>query len=112
MSATRLEFVIEGSKGDQYLATFEKQGDILHAFCTCQAGVNGLYCKHRFGLMDGSAAHLLSGNPEDVERLKKLMEGTELEAAYTRMMEATKAHEATKKALDKAKKDLARVMYR
>jgi uncharacterized Zn finger protein len=112
MVATRLEFVIEGSQGDHYLATFEKEGETLHAFCTCQAGENGLYCKHRFGLMDGSAARLLSGNAGDVERLKGLMRGTELEAAYNRVKAATKAHDDAKKALDKAKKDLARAMYR
>lgn len=112
MAETRLEFVIEGSKGDHYLVTFEKQGGSLHAFCSCPAGENGLYCKHRFGLMDGSTARLLSGNPEDVERLKELMQGTELEAAYRRVTEATNAHEATKTALDKAKKDLVKAMYR
>jgi uncharacterized Zn finger protein len=112
MTATRLEFVIEGSQGDQYQVTFEKQGETLHAFCTCQAGENGIYCKHRFGLMDGSTAHLLSGNTADVERLKAMMEGTPLEAACLRVTEATQAHEATKKALAKAKKDLARAMYR
>lgn len=112
MTATRLEFVIEGSRGDQYQVTFEKEGETLHAFCTCQAGENGLYCKHRFGLMDGSPARLLSDNAGDVERLKAMMAGTELEAAYSRVKEATKAHEATTKALGKAKKDLARAMYR
>lgn len=112
MATTRLEFVIEGSQGDQYQVTFEKEGDALHAFCTCPAGENGIYCKHRFGLMDGSPARLLSGNAGDVERLKAMMGGTGLEAAYNRVKEATKAHEATKKALDKAKKDLARAMYR
>lgn len=112
MAPTRLEFVIEGSQGDHYHVTFEKEGDTLHAFCTCPAGENGLYCKHRFGLMDGSLARLLSSNAGDVEHLQAMMEGTELEAAYNRVKEATKAHEATKKALGKAKKDLARAMYR
>lgn len=112
MAVTRLEFVIEGSKGDQYQVIFEKQGETLHAFCACPAGENGLYCKHRFGLMDGSPARLSSDNPEDVERLKELMQGTELEAAYNRVKDATKAHEATKRALDKAKKELAKAMYR
>jgi uncharacterized Zn finger protein len=112
MATTRLEFVIEGSKGDQYQVSFTKEGDTLHALCTCQAGENGLSCKHRFGLLDGSAASLLSGNAGDVERLKALMQGTELEAAYIRVKEATKVYDDAKKALDRAKKDLIKAMYR
>jgi len=112
MKPNRLEFVIEGSRGDQYLVAFEKQGETLHAFCTCQAGENGMYCKHRFGLMEGSTARLISDNAGDVAELQALMAGTELEAAYNRVKEATRAHEATKKSLSQAKKELAKAMYR
>ncbi len=38
-----LEFLIEGSQGDQYTVTFEVNGSKAKAFCTCQAGVNGQY---------------------------------------------------------------------
>lgn len=100
----RLEFVVEGSKGDHYLATFEREGTNLNAFCTCQAGENGLYCKHRFALMDGDVSSLISGNVNDVERLKTMIQGTDIESAYTRVQDATKAFDAAKKELGTAKK--------
>ena len=34
----RLEFLIEGSQGDEYLVVFEVTGGNANAFCNCQAG--------------------------------------------------------------------------
>ncbi len=72
----RVEFLVEGSQGDQYAVTFEVDGSNANAFCTCPAGSNGQYCKHRFGIMNGEVSRLLSGNTADVVRLKTLMRGT------------------------------------
>jgi hypothetical protein len=52
----RLAFSIKGSQGDEYAVVFEVSGNNANAFCTCQAGVSGQYCKHRwllsgFGVM-------------------------------------------------------------
>jgi hypothetical protein len=44
--------------------------------------------------------------------LQTMMQGTDVEAAYKRMIDATKAYDTAKAELDKAKKALARAMYR
>lgn len=108
----RIEFLIEGSRGDEYLVTFHIDGGKVTAFCTCQAGENGQYCKHRFAIMNGDISDLLSENNYDVSQLQELMKGSELEAAYRRVIEAETVYKAAKNELDAAKKVLARVMYR
>lgn len=108
----RLEFLVEGSQGDEYSITFEVNGSNANAFCNCQAGSNGLYCKHRFAIMDGDVSRLLSANAADVVRLKTLMKGSDLEEAYNRVLIAEAAYATAKRNLDAAKKTLAKVMYR
>lgn len=108
----RMEFLIEGSRGDEYSVTFHIDGTKVTAFCTCQAGENGQYCKHRFGIIGGDITNLLSGNDHDVSRLEELMRGSELETAYKRVLEAEAVYQAAKKELDAAKKALAKVMHR
>jgi uncharacterized Zn finger protein len=107
----RVEFTVEGSQGDQYAVVFEVTGSKARAFCTCQAGVSGQYCKHRFSIMDGEVSRLSSGNTADVVRLKNLMQGTDLGASYARMLQAEAACADAKKELDAAKKACARTMY-
>jgi hypothetical protein len=107
-----LEFIIEGSQGDEHRVVFEKNGAELHAFCSCLAGDNGIYCKHRFALMDGSVDALLSENETDLMTLQAWMTGTKLEAAYQRVTKAVKALKRAKDECNAAKKVLAQVMYR
>jgi len=108
----RVEFLVEGSQGDRYALAFEVNGTHANAFCTCQAGANGLFCKHRVGVMDGEVSYLLSGNTADIVRLKDLLSGTDLETAYNRFLEAEATWTVAKKELDVAKKGLAKAMYR
>ncbi len=108
----RLEFTVEGSQGDAYHVLFERDGSNLNVFCDCKAGLNGLYCKHRFALMDGDVSRLLSDNATDVSRLPKLIAGTDVEAAIADYREAEAAHERANKALKSAKKKLAKAMHR
>jgi uncharacterized Zn finger protein len=107
-----VKFTVAGSQGDQYAVVFEVTGGTAKAFCTCQAGTNGQYCKHRFSIMDGDVSRLSSGNTADVVRLKDLMQGTDLAAAYVRVLQAEADCAAAKKELDAAKKACARIMYR
>ncbi|MCB9990664.1 MAG: SWIM zinc finger family protein [Rhodospirillales bacterium] len=108
----RLEFIVEGSKGDEYEVSFEREGNNLDVFCTCAAGENGLYCKHRFALMDGDVGALLSENENDVAALKELMKGTDVEAAYNDVMSLQAQYDEIHTRLKAAKKILAKAMYR
>lgn len=106
----RLEFLVEGSQGDEYRVTFEREGDNLNLFCSCPAGENGTYCKHRFALMDGEVDDLLSDNEKDVAGLKEFMKGTEVEAIYKEVIETQTLYDKIGERLKKAKKELAKAM--
>ena len=107
----RVNFLVEGSQGDEYNVTFEFVGSIARAFCTCQAGTNGNFCKHRAALLDGDITRLRSTNTEDITRLSSLVQGTNLEAAYMQVVIATKTYDEAKKVLDVAKKRLTKIAY-
>lgn len=110
----KLEFVMLGSKGDQYKVVFKKQGYSLRAFCSCKAGRYGRYCRHRTEIMDGDITNLLSYNTEDVERLYDLLAGTHLESAYRKMLEEQNRYKegcATLEQLRSLKNELSVAMY-
>lgn len=48
-------FLVQGSAEEPYKVTFKKNGSNLSAYCTCPAGENCQFCKHRFRMA-------LSGN--------------------------------------------------
>ena len=74
-----VEFVIEGSTGNEYLVEFFDQGDRwLGATCSCYAGAEERYCRHRIDLLLGKTDDLISDNPEDAELLLQAMAGTKL----------------------------------
>ncbi len=108
----RLDFLVIGSQGDPYRVTFERSGENLNAFCTCPAGSNGQYCKHRFALINGEFSSVQSANVADLQKLKILIKGTDLEFAYQELVRAENLHAEAKKALDAAKKKMAKAMFR
>jgi hypothetical protein len=110
----KLEFIMRGSKGDNYRVVFQKQGLDIRAFCTCKAGRYGTYCRHRTELMDGDITNLLSSNTEDVERLYDLLAGTNLETIYQKIVEDQNRYEkiaSLKNNVKSLKKDLSSLMY-
>ena len=107
----KLKFSVTGSKGDLYTVIFERSNNNLNAFCDCQAGQNGMYCKHRFSLMDGEVKNIASDNIHDLEKLKKLLENTDVLEAYNAVNSAQKEADKAKLILQKTKKALAKAMY-
>ncbi|MDO9501992.1 SWIM zinc finger family protein [Falsiroseomonas sp.] len=107
----RIEFVIEGSQGDPYDVVFDISEGIARATCSCQAGANGQFCKHRMAMLDGDISSLRSANASSVAKLASLLEGTNLASAYADLVTAAKAHEETKRALDAAKRRLTRIAH-
>lgn len=107
----RLEFSVKGSQPDPYQVSFEADGENVRAFCTCAAGENGGSCKHRLDLMDGVETALLSSNTADVVRLKELLKGSSLEAAYKDVQKAAADSDVAKQKLASAKKALSKVMH-
>lgn len=106
-----LTFLVAGSAAEPCRVEFLKDGDRLTALCTCQAGQKRQACKHRLSLMAGYATGLAVENADGVLALTDLLPGTELHAAYQRVVEAERAAAAADKAVSLAKKELSRVMH-
>ncbi|WP_408515916.1 SWIM zinc finger family protein [Paraburkholderia rhynchosiae] len=52
--------------------TFKRKHSEVWAFCTCTAGQNGLYCKHRMHLLQGVVDGMVA---DDLEKLSVLAGG-------------------------------------
>jgi DNA polymerase-3 subunit epsilon len=74
-----LHFSVRGSTGNIYEITARKVADKLRVSCTCQAGQNRLWCKHRTALFDGDVTNLLSDNLTDVAKLVAWADGVAVE---------------------------------
>jgi DNA polymerase-3 subunit epsilon len=72
-------FSVRGSSGHVYEITGRKVAEKLRVSCTCQAGQNRIWCKHRTALLDGDISSLLSGAVADVEKLAEWALGAEVE---------------------------------
>jgi hypothetical protein len=78
--------------------------------CTCEAGRQGTYCKHRFALLDGDVSNLLSHNSDDVTKLVGLISGTDVDRRYKVVRELTAQKVNIELKLRLEKKALAREM--
>jgi hypothetical protein len=100
-------FLVQGSAEKPYKVTFKKNGSNLSAYCTCPAGENGQYCKHRFRILDGCNEGIVSCNKDEVMIVKAWLRGTDVEAALMAVIDAQKQSEKIKRELSAAKKRLA-----
>lgn len=103
-----IHFAVQGSAQDPYKVTFRKKGNNLSAYCTCPAGDNGQYCKHRIKILCGISQGIVSGNEANVQVVMSWLLGTDVEAALLAVLDAEKRCEEAKKELSAAKKQLAR----
>jgi hypothetical protein len=101
-------FLVQGSAEEPYKVTFKKTDSNLSAFCTCPAGENGQYCKHRFRILDGCDEGIVSSNKDEVMIVRSWLRGTDIEAALMGVIDAQKQCEKVKRELSAAKKRLAR----
>jgi DNA polymerase-3 subunit epsilon len=74
-----LSFSVRGSTGNIYGITARRMAGKLRVSCTCQAGKNRDWCKHRTSLLDGDVNNLLSENVLDVKKLAEWAVGVEVE---------------------------------
>lgn len=106
----QVEFLVLGSAAEPYRVTFMLDGNNLSAFCTCPAGENGQYCKHRFGILRGEEKGIVSNNVAKVKEVAAWLPGSDVEAAMMEVAEAEHEHELAKKKLTAAKKKVAKAM--
>jgi len=101
-------FLVKGSAKEPYKVTFRKNDNNLSAFCTCPAGDNGQYCKHRFNILGGFTDGLVRGTEADVRIIASWLPNTDVEAALLAVMDAEEKYESAKLELSNAKKHLAK----
>ena len=106
----RISFLVQGAAPNPYEVTFVKDSANLTALCTCPAGENGQYCKHRFRILSGSPEGIVSDNQAEVRTVESWLLGTDIEAALKQVKEAEAVFEKAEKELVKLKRRLARAM--
>ena len=106
----RLDFLVKGSSPEPYHVTFSKSGTNISAYCTCPAGENGQYCKHRLGILGGSAINVISENVRDIAIVSSWLPGSDIEAAWVEVKRLEHEAEQIKSQLTQAKKALAKAM--
>ena len=110
MAMNELTFLVQGSAKEPYKVTFQKKGVNLSAYCTCPAGDNGQYCKHRFSILGGATDGIVSANVLDVKIIVSWLAGSDVELAMNDVMNAEEQFEIAKLKLSAAKKQLAKAL--
>lgn len=105
-----IDFLVQGSAEEPYKVTFQRTSKQIVAFCTCPAGENGQYCKHRFNILAGGTSNIVSNNLDKVAVVVSWLPGTALEAAITELHLAEREFERINNILSKTKKKTASIM--
>lgn len=105
-----IHFLVKGSASGPYRVSFRKDGRNPSAYCTCAAGENGMYCKHRIRILQGLVEAVVSGNCDEVARVAGWLSGTDVEMALQDVISLQEQSERIKHALTAAKKALARCL--
>jgi uncharacterized Zn finger protein len=114
MSGTLLDqkiFLVQGSSPEPYKVVFTRRSNInLSAYCSCPAGENGLYCKHRLEILAGNTRAVLNPNSDDITTVRSWLIGSDVEKALLKVNELEEEAARIKKALTLAKADLDKAM--
>lgn len=108
----RMVFLVQGSEIEPYRVTLEKVEGNLNAYCTCAAGSNGQYCKHRFRILSGNPEGIIGLDSNELRKAVDWLVGTDVEAALKTLVMAEDNFDAAKKELAKAKKLLAQALLK
>ncbi|WP_354004503.1 SWIM zinc finger family protein [Burkholderia ambifaria] len=106
----KIEFLVRGSATSPYRLNFERHGIQVVAFCSCAAGENGTYCKHRVLILTGTDPGIVSGNVDQIESVASWLSGSHLALQIEELAEAERSLEQAKAAVAKAKKKLSATM--
>lgn len=102
------EFLVQGSAPEPYRVLFQRNGKNLSAYCTCPAGEEGMHCKHRIRILQGSTEGIVSHNERDVALVAGWLVGTDVEVALHRVISLENEAARVTQALRLAKKALAK----
>jgi SWIM zinc finger len=99
-----------GSSPEPYRVIFERKYAEVRAFCTCAAGQNGLYCKHRIHLLQGVVDEMVAGDLEKLSVLADWLRDSRLGFAVQQFDAAELALEQAKRRVSNARKALSSAM--
>ena len=106
-----ITFLVQGSAPEPYNVLFRRcDGTNLSAYCTCPAGENGMYCKHRIRIFQGLVDGIVSENIADVKKVVGWLAGTDVEEALRAVSTLEKEADRIKTALSAAKHALSRCL--
>ncbi|MBT3298994.1 SWIM zinc finger family protein [archaeon] len=106
-----ISFFVQGSSEDPYMVIFVKRNnDNLSAYCSCPAGENGIYCKHRFNILDGDTENVVSDNLDEVQKIQEWYSNSDIKKARDEVLKINREIQKMKRALAKAKKEVAKAM--
>ncbi|MCB1533252.1 MAG: hypothetical protein KDJ44_00675 [Rhodoblastus sp.] len=106
-----LHFSVRSSSSDEIYSLLAKRTDRGVRFaCSCPAGANGTYCKHRIGLIAGDIRKVVDPNENDIAALHEMVATSEIPAALDAVAAIERSIDALKADLAKAKKRLAAIM--
>lgn len=105
-----LSFRIKGSEPEPYSVGVTVTGPTLTIGCTCMAGALRQWCKHKMALVTGDTASLVSGNPDDVSRLLRLIPQTAAATLINEVIQAERDAEAAKQRVKLSRNALSRAV--
>ncbi|MBF0214805.1 MAG: SulP family inorganic anion transporter [Magnetococcales bacterium] len=100
--------VQEDALHETYRLNFRREGSNMTISCTCESETQEPICTHLFAVLTGAmqSLNLLEGTPEEVERISRMMEGTDVEQALQRLVAADEELHSAQKEFHRAKEDL------
>ena len=107
---TTVVFSVQGSAAEPYEVTFLREGTKLSAYCSCPAGQNGQYCKHRFSILSGEASGVVSTNVSDIALVASWLPGSNVALALDALARAERDLAHAQKVVSAAKKAVAAAM--
>lgn len=100
-------FLVQGSAQEPYEVHFRVDGRNFTGICSCPAGVNGQYCKHRFGIMSGLTKGVVSENFGDVAKVASWVKETDVGEIWDEVRDLEQQVDALNQRLSTLKKKLA-----
>ena len=105
-----IRFLVQGSTPEPHEVTFVKSGGEISANCTCQTAQNGISCKHRLNILEGSQKNIVSDNVSDVVEVLKWLPGTSIHQVMRKVKICEARVKAANRELSDAKRKLSEVL--
>ena len=102
-----LEFEVKSGEGVTHKIVADRAGDNLTLTCDCPTAFQGNICAHRLVLLAGDTSLLVSDNAGDIDELKTMVQGTDVDQCMREIAELDAQIRTLSTKLDDVKKNLA-----